>query len=253
MKTECRIFSIRASQGDEGVLMGRCLAYGRISKPLGSFREIIHPDAFKKSLADPKTDCMFRYNHAALLGRQSNGTLQLANRADGLHFRVQLNMDTTIGRDVYALVKRQDVQENSFAFMTQRDSWHDNIRDAVADWAVKPSDVSDEDNLPVRCLREATISDASVVDDPAYGNGATFVNARTLFPNGVGHNFPAEVRRRIEAASVVDAGTIERLARASAALRDAVLALDPSHRVNPDDVRINRLLVEAHRKRLGLE
>ena len=77
-------------------------------------RGCITEDTLKNS------DIILDYNHneADILARSKNGegTLELEIRDDGLYFETVLP-DTTIGKDVYKMIKRGDLTECSFAFV----------------------------------------------------------------------------------------------------------------------------------------
>lgn len=64
------------------------------------------------------------YNHDPnyVLGRTSAGTLTLREDEKGLYFDVRAP-DTQWGRDLYASVKRGDVNQCSFGFQVIADEW----------------------------------------------------------------------------------------------------------------------------------
>lgn len=79
------------------------------------YKESIGAHAFDKA---DLSNVVLRYNHndsCEILARTSNGTLTLEADEKGLHIRAKL-ANTTLGRDVYELIKRKDITQMSFAF-----------------------------------------------------------------------------------------------------------------------------------------
>jgi HK97 family phage prohead protease len=170
-KIEQRIFSgvqVRAAAGAAFTLEGIAASYNMPSKPIpmqggGTFIEYVKPGAFARSLRN-KADVKALFNHSAnlILGRVKNGTLTLTDTPAGLAFRVQLNQKMQSHQDLYASVKRGDVSECSFAF------------------SVAPKGQQWNADYSKRTLTDVDLFDVSVVTNPAYGGGATSVDARQL-------------------------------------------------------------------------
>lgn len=115
------------------------------------YEEII-PGAFANA---DMADVVMRYNHgdgALVLARTSNDTLQLIEDDVGLRISATL-ADTTVGRDMYALIKRGDISKMSFAFTVSKET-------------------SEDDRESKTYLRKiesfGRIFDVSPVDFPAY-------------------------------------------------------------------------------------
>lgn len=71
--------------------------------------------------------CLYNHNHDMVLGRESAGTFELENRADGLFGRCKLNLDDSDARNIYARVKRGDIKGCSFGFyINDTDTDYDN-------------------------------------------------------------------------------------------------------------------------------
>lgn len=105
-------------------LSGYAAVYNQLSVDFGGWREIIRPGAFTGTLAKGP-DTRANVDHMGglnVIGRTRNGTLTLAEDAQGLRV-VITPPDTQAGRDVTTLVKRGDLNQMSFAFWTQRDNW----------------------------------------------------------------------------------------------------------------------------------
>lgn len=107
-------------------------------------------------------DVPFKYNHSdsvMVMARTRNGTLKLETDENGLLVRAEL-ADTTTGRDLYALIKRGDIDKMSFAFTVAEESY-------------------DRDTRTRKILRFKKIWDVSAVDIPAYAD--THISARDYF------------------------------------------------------------------------
>lgn len=157
------------TQGDDLVLQGYASVFGQESQDLGGFREVVNPGTFARSIRQGD-DVKALQNHDPnlVLGRSKNGSLQLKEDARGLFFRCVLP-PTQTARDLHALVKRGDVDQCSFGFVTKADDWA-NKRDASGDMYAQ------------RTLHDVDLLDVSAVTYPAYLG--TSVAARSLFPDG---------------------------------------------------------------------
>lgn len=150
--------------GDEGAkkLVGYAAVFNSMSEDLG-FREVIKPGSFKDSLAEAKIDVLGLFNHDdnLLLGRSSNGTVELREDQKGLLYQID-PPDTSTARDVVSLLKRGDLRASSFAFTVREggESWHM------------------EGDTVIRTLTGIDVWDVSVVSRPAYE--ATSASMRSL-------------------------------------------------------------------------
>lgn len=83
------------------------------------YKEVIKRGAFDGCDMD---DVVFNYNHddGTLLGRTKNKTLELMVDDKGLLVRGKI-ANTAIGKDVYELIKRGDINKMSFAFEVSED------------------------------------------------------------------------------------------------------------------------------------
>jgi HK97 family phage prohead protease len=143
-----------------------------LSKDLGGFVERIAPGAFARSLANKSQDvkCLYNHNSDCVLGRLQNGTLTLTDSPYSLDFSCQLDEKQQAHKDLYYAVKRGDISECSFAFAIDRDG-------------ASPGEKFDSictanGTTTLRTVLAASLFDVSAVTNPAYGNGATQVNAR---------------------------------------------------------------------------
>lgn len=166
---------VRDGQGDEMALVGYAARFNTRSRNLGGFVEQIAPGAFTQSLkenADVK--CTFNHDPNQVLGRTKSGTCTVEQDEQGLKFRCQLDSTNTLHRNIYASVKRGDIDECSFAFTVDKDG---------QTWADEEN--GNEDWFAVRTLTNVQLVDVSAVTYPAYFG--TSVDARSLsvlFPEG---------------------------------------------------------------------
>lgn len=155
---------LRASDGKKKTLVGYAAKYNARSADLGGFVEEIATGAFDAAVASD-TDVLARAEHDSrmLLGRRSNGTLRLFVDEIGLRYENDLP-DTSVARDLAALVERGDVKQSSFAFFVE------NREDE--EWKATP------EGIPLRVLKRVSLVDVAPVAQPAYLQ--TTVSARAL-------------------------------------------------------------------------
>jgi len=103
-----------------------------------------------------------------ILGRVANGTLSLRESERGLEFECRLNPESQAHRDLYASVKRGDINACSFAFTLDG-------KDGDS-WAICRDERGH--SFSHRTLWNVRIHDVSVVVSPAYPQG-TGVSARS--------------------------------------------------------------------------
>jgi HK97 family phage prohead protease len=118
MKQELRTLNVAiraAAKDDLFELHGTALSYNVLSQDLGGFRERIAPGCFTRALADKATDVRMLFNHSQnhVLGRQSNGTLQLFDTPEGLNFCCKLDPNQQAHRDLHSSIKRGDIYDCS--------------------------------------------------------------------------------------------------------------------------------------------
>ena len=127
------------------------------------FREVIAPYAVTQELID-NSDIKFLFNHDGdeLIARRRNGkgSLNVELREDGVYFSFEVP-NTTMGNNLWEMVRRGDVSQCSFAFKPVSDKW----------------DFSDE--IPLRTITEiGGLYDLSAVVNPAYDE--TEITARNI-------------------------------------------------------------------------
>jgi len=152
-------------ENGERYLEGYASRFNQLSKPIFEnnklFKERIEPNAFDEVLLSPTLDVIYNVNHnnGSILGRTKSGTLELSTDEYGLKFRAKVPRTTT-GNDVYELVTRGDLFENSFAFIVKKgdDEW-----------------IKDEEGNDVRVIKKISkLYDVSTVYSGAYANTDVF-------------------------------------------------------------------------------
>ena len=146
--------------GDKPKVIGYASVFGSLSNDLGGFREYIGKDAFDGRLED---DVRFLINHDGLpLARTTNGTLKLSVDEKGLKYEAEMP-DTTDSRDLMELLKNGTVNQSSFAFIVEEDSWEMN------------------DGQNIRTIEKISrLFDVSAVTYPAYEEATSSVALRSL-------------------------------------------------------------------------
>lgn len=157
---------------DDGVrLSGRAVCFNEVSEVLYDpkngkyFREVIAPSAITQDLVDGSDiKLLVDHDRNRMLARRRNGqgSLAVEVRDDGVWFGCD-RPDTTLGHDMWELVRRGDYSQMSFAF------------------TVDPSDVTWDrsGDVPTRTVnRISGLYDLSIVQDPAYTQ--TSVDARSI-------------------------------------------------------------------------
>ena len=148
----------RDAEGDDLVIEGYFAVFNRPTELWpGAFEEIA-PGAFDGTLGN---DIRALANHETMfvLGRNKSGTLELRVDSHGLWGRVKINPDDADAMNLYARVKRGDVDQCSFGFniLKEETDWRD---DGSVKWTIK----------------EIDLHEVSVVTFPAYED--TGVQAR---------------------------------------------------------------------------
>ncbi len=127
---EIRTFNVQdlelRQEGDDNVVVGYGSVFNTLSNELGGFREIISEGAFDGRLND---DVRFLINHDGLpLARTTNGTLKLTTDERGLKYEARV-ANTSLGRDLLELMRNGTINQSSFAFVVEDDSWE--MRDGI--------------------------------------------------------------------------------------------------------------------------
>lgn len=165
---------LRLESRDDGrpVIVGVAPPWNRWSVDLGGFKERFMPGAFAKWLdrspKDPrgKADVVAKFNHddSRVLGRTTNGTLELAETDKGLVFRATPPDGTPTTAEIVPLIRDGYIHGSSFAFSIvdpRGESWDEDPAGNVT-----------------RTITEAALYDVSPVTHAAYPNSS--VGLRSL-------------------------------------------------------------------------
>lgn len=185
-KLERRFLSqpITVEGDDKPLIRGYAAVFNSPSEDMG-FVEYVDPHAFDDALSG---DCRALFNHNAdcVLGRTVSGTLRLSVDSKGLAYEID-PPDTQVCRDLMVSMKRGDINQSSFGFYCEKDSWN-------------------YDTTPVtRTILKATLLDVSPVTYPAYA--ASTSEARN-FPDGI----PESVKEHLTKPEARDADSEEETA-----------------------------------------
>lgn len=147
-----------SDSGDQMVIEGYFAVFNRETELWrGAFEEIA-PGAFDNTLGN---DIRALANHDTMfvLGRNKSRTLELKVDSHGLWGQVKINPDDVDAMNLYARVKRGDVDQCSFGFniLREEEDWR---ADGTVKWTIK----------------EIDLHEVSVVTFPAYAD--TGVQAR---------------------------------------------------------------------------
>jgi HK97 family phage prohead protease len=234
-------------ESDALILEGYAAVFDSDSLPIcGMFVERIKRGAFKNVLSS-KPDMRLLVNHDGLpFARTSNGTLEVSEKPQGLHYRATL-APTVASQELHTLVARGDVDQNSFAFRVAKggDTWDCECGDTFGE--------------ECRCTGEAlirTITDVSecpevsVVTFPAYPATSVTVARENEAP-GERHAQASDEEQRDtaldgDASTMVDAGDPKQRQRKRRALMAAVERRE--FKGNTNESRTVRS-ASAHRRR----
>lgn len=103
---------------DENVIEGYAAVFNRNSEDFGGFVEQIAPGAFSERLNDD-TVALFNHSMNLVLGRNGKN-VTLSEDETGLKYRISLP-DTSLARDIRALVKAGIISKSSFAFTVKEE------------------------------------------------------------------------------------------------------------------------------------
>jgi HK97 family phage major capsid protein/HK97 family phage prohead protease len=156
---------LRAVVDDAGnpILEGTAIVFDQESADLGGFREIIERGAVRFE-GDVVAD--FDHQTQYILGRQSNGTLDIFTDARGVHFRAKPPKAQWV-TDLITSVRGGYIAQCSFEFMAMDDKW------------------DRDDRGIVRRVTDALVSALSIVSRPAYPQ--TSVEARAKAAQTLDH------------------------------------------------------------------
>lgn len=164
---EMRIFRLAELRVDGGeadpMIEGRAVVYNQPSVDMG-FIETIEPGFFEGVL-DGDTRALFNHDSNYVLGRTGPKTLELQDGSEGLDVRIRPPKTTVVNDLVLEPMRRGDIDQMSFSWMTKPDG------DV---WRI-------EDGKMYRTLKRggcAELCDVSVVTFPAYPQTSVQVRSK---------------------------------------------------------------------------
>lgn len=169
---EFRVESVkREDGGTDRYVSGYAVVFEQYSKPIwDEWVEIISRGAFAGT---DMSDVVMVVDHArdvqSILARSRNGegTLSISIDEHGVAFRF-LVPDTTVGRDIVALIERGDISECSFAFWVKEDRWSYDMMVEGKTYDVR------------RIEQVAKLADLSIVVNGQYPQTSVEVDERAL-------------------------------------------------------------------------
>lgn len=150
---EARSFPLEVRIMDEEntpKITGYAAIFNQLSNDLGGFREKIKKGFFS-SVLENDVRALFNHDENMVLGRTKNNTLVLEEDNKGLKIEI-VPPDTSYAKDLMNLIKRGDVDQMSFQWITEKDEW----------------DSSDLNNVVRTLIKAQSLYDISPVTFPAY-------------------------------------------------------------------------------------
>ena len=208
-----------APDGSEspGTLVGYACKYDSRAKRGWMGFEEFAPGLFDESLTQDDQRALFNHNVDLVLARRSVDTLALESDSEGLKATITLP-DTTVARDLYALVKRGDIDGMSVGMIVTKEEWTYDREDESKD---------------VRRIVAARLGEVTVATFPVYQDTTLTARSQKLREEG----------RAAFRATRLDGAAPE------TPPEPAESAPEPESTVDPDSVRIEsqRLQLRAMR------
>jgi HK97 family phage prohead protease len=157
-------------------MVGHAAVFNSLSQDLGGFFEEIRSGAFTDAIESDDVRALFNHDPNYVLGRNTSGSLTLAEDARGLSIDI-IPPDTQWARDLAVSIERGDINQMSFSFQTIDDSWVNDARGTV------------------RTLNKVRLLDVSPVTYPAYL--AADIAMRTAADTTKASSTPPEVDQEI--------------------------------------------------------
>ncbi len=165
MKMEVREIDVEFNSQEDMCVSGVVNKPGEMSEVLYSrgkpFREVIKKGVFQRAIdRAKKIDYLAEHDNKRILASTSNGSLAIKETENGLEMEANI-VDTTYGRDAYALIKSGIISHMSFGFKVIKNSW------GVC-----------EDGTPLRTIEDLELFEVSSLRNPAYSQSS--ISARGI-------------------------------------------------------------------------
>jgi len=189
MKNERRVANHKVefragNEGSPGVAVGYGAVFDSLSENLGGFREIIAPGAFDDVLGDD-VRALINHDSNLILGRTTSKTLRLSVDAVGLRYEVDLP-NTTYANDLAVVMERGDVNQSSFGFRVDKDSWDEDADGRIIRTIEKVSRLHDVSPVTFPAYPEATVAKRSLEQFRAQSHESETENrTREMYLAGV--------------------------------------------------------------------
>jgi HK97 family phage prohead protease len=159
LETRTLIRPIEVRAGSTGrTVAGYAAVFGSTADIGDSFREIIAPGAFSRSLGGDVM-ALVHHDRSRVLGRTTAGTLRMKEDDTGLAVEIDLP-DTTDGRDMAVSIERGDVSGMSFGFIVTKQTW------------------DETGPVPMRTIEAVDLIEVTITAFPAYAD--TSIAMRSL-------------------------------------------------------------------------
>lgn len=145
--------SVEVRDDDNGLRFRGHAAVFNQEVDFGFMREVVAPGAFAKTIKDG-ADVRFLFNHdpSTVMARTSVGSLDLSEDDDGLSVEARLDPDDLDTQRLVPKLRSGNVSQMSFGFSVVKDEMTED----------------EDDENPLRTLRELELFDVSPVTFPAY-------------------------------------------------------------------------------------
>ena len=176
------INEVRTLEDDSVRITGYAAVYNQLSGDLGGFREKIKRGFFAPAIGRDDVRALINHDDNLILGRTTAKTLILEEDKKGLRVEI-LPADTTYEKDLITHMKRGDVDQMSFQFVTSKDDW----------------DTSDMNNVVRTLVEIESLWDVSVVTFPAYDQTRAEANsAKQVYKNHLELELEEINKRKVE-------------------------------------------------------
>ncbi len=142
----------KSGDGQSMTVAGHAAVFNRLSHDLGGFREKVDPSAFDDVLdRTPDVHLLWDHDTSLVLARTHSKTLDLRIDPQGLHYWARV-APTSYAKDLQILMERGDVDQASFAFTVEDDTW----------------EVDEDENVTRTITRIGELFDVTITAKGAY-------------------------------------------------------------------------------------
>jgi len=168
---------------------GYAAVFGVWSEDLGGFVETIQPGFFADVMGDD-VRALWQHDPSYVLGRTTNGTLELWEDETGLGYRIA-PPDTQWARDAVTSIRRGDVNQTSFGFQVRDERWQPQVDGPARRTLVKARRLYDvspvtypaypQTTAQVRSQLDALRAQAQPTDEPTGDDHGRDANLRAWY------------------------------------------------------------------------